>query len=319
MITRTRASVAGMAAIAVTSFLYMNRLGLQVDGLASVRTASMAVSDTNGLVVGSRVLLRGVPIGHVTTITSSSDHIEVALTYNSDYHIPTNSRFRLDNLSALGETYISVLPTSNSGPYLRDNSTIADANVTVPTTIKELSARLTRMLEQVDPNRIGEIFRTLDVALPDDAEVVGDLSRAGSLLAATVLHQSDKLTTLLSTMQPLLMDSSWMGPDLAGTTPELDGFGRDFKDMLNGLHFAVTFGPLRDAIKHGAGPLIAELQVFLDKTSADLNTLGVDILPAARSGAAAIRTVDVGRLLDNALASTSSGDSVTVHLRAPGK
>jgi hypothetical protein len=30
-------------------------------------------------------------------------------------------------------------------------------------------------------------------------------------------------------------------------------------------------------------------------------------------------TVDVGRLLDNALASTGSGDAITVHLRPPGR
>jgi len=106
---------------------------------------------------------------------------------------------------------------------------------------------------------------------------------------------------------------------MTGTTPILAAFGREFSDLIDGLHFAVVFGPMRDGINNGAGPFIDQLQTFLDKASTDLHTLGADILPAARSSAAAIRTVDVGRLLDNALAATASGNSIAVHIHPPGR
>lgn len=320
MITRTRASVVGMAAIAFASFLYMDHLGLQTGAFEHRRTATMSVVDTNGLLAGSKVLLRGVEIGRITGVASSAEDVQVSLDYDDSYRIPVDSSFRVDNLSALGETYLAVLPENESGPFLDDNAVIDTAKVTVPTTFKELSERLTRLLEQVDPQHIQEIFTEMDIALPDDVRVLGNLNRAGELLATAITQQADNLSTLMNTVQPLLLDSSTVPGDLSGTTPELRGFGEGFNELIDRIYFAMKVSPLRDAVKFGAKPFLSEgLQPFLDKSASDLNTLGVDLLPAARSATAAMSTVDVGQLLDNAMAATASGDAVTVHIRPPGR
>ncbi|MEV5835936.1 MlaD family protein [Nocardia sp. NPDC052112] len=319
MNTKTTMSVLGMAALATASLLYLGRIGLETEAFADVRTATMAVPDTNGLVIGSRVLLRGVPIGHVTAVHSSAEKIDIAWNYDSEYRIPVNSRFRVDNLSALGESYLAVIPATASGPYLGDAATIPAAQVVVPTTFKELSARLTKMLEQVEPQRIQEIFQTMDVALPEDAWVLGDLSHAGELLAGALTHQSGNLTTLLTSMQPLLLETGSVPGDLAAATPIVAAFGDGFRGVLGGIYFAASFGPLKDGIENGAAPLIDQLQVFLDKNSGDLNTLGVDLLPGVRAGAASMATVNIGQFLDNALASTTPGDGITMHIRPPGR
>ncbi|AHH19869.1 Mce family protein MceF [Nocardia nova SH22a] len=318
MSLKTVASIAGMAVIAAASFAYLDHIGLDTGALRHVRTAAMSVPDTNGLVVGSRVLLRGVAIGHVTGVGATPGQAEISWNYEDGYRIPADSRFRVDNLSALGEAYLSVLPATAAGPYLADGATVPAAHVVVPTTFQELSARLTRMLEQVEPDRIRDIFSTVDVALPDDPWVLDDLSRAGELLARTLTHRSGDLTRLLTALQPLLQRSGTVPGDLAGATPQLADFGSGFTDVLGGVHFAASFGPLT-SIEDGAAPLIDQLQKFLDKSSGDLQTLGVDLLPGVRAGAAAMSTVDIGRFLDNALAATASGDAVTIHLRPPGR
>ncbi|MGY4103757.1 MlaD family protein [Nocardia sp. R16R-3T] len=319
ILTKTRISVAGMAALAAASFLYIDHLGLEIGVVEHVRTASMAVPDTNGLVVGSGVLMRGVQIGHVTAITSSADGVSVAMKYDDGYQFPADSRFRVDNLSALGEAYVSVTPDTESGPYLANHATIKPVDVVVPTTFKELSARLTRMLEQIDPDKIGDIFHELNVSLPDDTQVLGNLNHAGELLATMITNQADSLTTLFNAMQPLLERSGKVPADLVNTTPNIAEFGRTFAQLLNALRFAQVRGPLTVGIRDGASPVIDNLQRFLDKNATDLHTLGVDLLPGVRAGAAAMSTVNVGTLLDNALAATDSGDSLTIHLRIPGR
>ncbi|MBC2639487.1 MULTISPECIES: MlaD family protein [unclassified Rhodococcus (in: high G+C Gram-positive bacteria)] len=319
MTVKTQLSIVGMVVIAVLSFLYMGRAGLHVSRFDDVRTATLDVPDTNGLVVGSRVLLRGVAIGHISDMTTSADHIEVAWNYENGRSIPADSAFRVDNLSALGEPYLAVLPSSNAGPYLEDGATVPASQVVVPTTFKELSERLTRLLEQVDPERVQSIFDTIDVALPDDFAVLNNLNRAGELLAATLSQQSDTLTTLFDTLQPLLMDSATVPEGFRGTTPIVAEFGSGFHDVLGGIRFATEKGPLRDGIANGASPFIGELQTFLDHTAPDLQVIGVNLLPSVQAGAAAMRTVDVGRLLDNVMAATTSGDALTVHLSPSGR
>ncbi|MVU80774.1 MCE family protein [Nocardia sp. ET3-3] len=319
MISRTKISVLAMAGMAAASFFYMDRLGLQTAPLEHVKTASLNVPDTNGLVVGSRVLMRGIPIGHITGVGSSADGVKVSWDYDKSYQIPATSTFRLDNLSALGESYLAILPTTESGPYLGDHAAIEQAQVSVPTSFQELSKRFTLMLRQVDPDRVREIFETMNIALPDDAQVLGNLNHAGELLASAVTNQADNLTKFFNAMQPLLLMSSSVPGDLAGTTPTILPFGTEFGDLFNHFYWGVNFGPLPVGIQDGAGPLLDQLQAFLDKTAKDLNILGVDLLPGVRAGAAAMQTVPIPQLLDSALAATDSGDSVTVHVRTPGR
>ncbi|MET8430464.1 MlaD family protein [Nocardia sp. NPDC004860] len=314
---KTLFSVAGMLVISALSFAYLDHIGLNTAALEHSRTATMAVPDTNGLVVGSRVLLRGVAIGNVTAIRARAGQAEIAWRYDDSQRIPSNSRFRVDNLSALGEAYVAVLPTEAAGPYLADGATVPPSQVAVPTSFQELSTRLTKMLEQVDPAHIREIFQTIDTALPDDSWVLGDLSRAGELLAKTLTTQSGNLTQLLTKLQPLLQNTGSVPADLGQAAPILTAFGSGFNNVLSGIYSAASFGPLT-SIEDGAAPLIDQLQQFLDKSSGDLHKLGVDLLPSVRAGAEALATVNIGQFLDNALAAADSGDAITIHVRQPG-
>ncbi|WP_040801067.1 MlaD family protein, partial [Nocardia higoensis] len=239
---KTPLSVLGMVAIAASSLVYLGRIGLEHDAFGEVRTASMVIPETNGLVAGSRVLVRGVAVGHVTAVHASAAGITVDWNYDGETGIPADSRYRVDNLSALGEAYLSVLPQTSTGPYLEDGAEIPAEKVSVPTTFDELSQRLTTMLEQVEPEQIRAIFATVDVALPEDPWVLGDLSRAGELLAGTLLQQSGNLTDLFNAVQPVLRQTGTVPGDLAAAAPLLTDFGEGFRGTLAGIYFAASFG-----------------------------------------------------------------------------
>ncbi|WP_433598265.1 MlaD family protein [Nocardia sp. CA-135953] len=319
MINRTVASVVGMALISGGSFAYMHHLGMPMSALQDLDTVSMSLPDTNGVVVGSPVLLRGVHIGDVSKVVSSVGRIQIEWNFDKKYRVPLDSNYRVDNLSALGETYIAVIPSSEAGPYLADHSVIDTDKVIVPTTIKELSARLTRLLEEVDPNRVGEILHEMDVALPEDAQVLGNLNRAGQLLASMITKQSGAFTKLLSVIQPMLQDSSWVPPDLVGAGRHAPQLGRRLSDLWDGFVDAKYSEPIVPANRDGVVPFVQEIQKFTDENATDLHTLGVDLLPAAQAGAASLKTIDTGRLLDEALAAVDSGNSVTLRVKTPGR
>ncbi|WP_330254962.1 MlaD family protein [Nocardia sp. NBC_00565] len=313
---RTGISITGLLAIAASAVLYMNQLGLGVGVSERPQSATMVVPDTNGLVIGSKVLLRGISIGEVASMTATADGVEIAWNYRKDYRIPVQSRFRIDSLSALGEAYVAVLPTSESGPYLGDHARIPAAAITVPATIQDLSARLTRLLDQIQPEQVRDILKELDTALPNEGLVLVDLSRAWSLFADMTLDRADDLTTVLTKFQALLADSSWVAPGLAGSTEILRKFGQDMGSWLNNAVVTTDVAPLPEGIADGTGPFIDQLQRFLDKVAPDLKILGVAVLPSVRAAAAAMQTVDIATLLDNAIAD-SAGGSVTVHVSVP--
>lgn len=314
----TTISVIAMIAIAAGSFYYMDRLGLNIGAGRHVSKAEVEVPDTSGLMVGSRVLLRGVEIGHITDVSTGIDKAKIGWNYDRSYKIPEDSLFRIDNLSALGEPFLSIAPQTAEGPYLPDGGAIPSSQVTVPTTFKELSEKLTKLLEQVAPGEVQGIFNTLDVALPDDHQVLGDLNRAGRLLASTITEQSSGLRVLLQTLQPILLDSRTIPGDLRDTSPNAEQLATSFNDMISTVKFAMQhLVPLKAGIAEGASPFLTEVQSFLDKSAGDLQNLGVDLMPSVQAGAAALRTVDIEGLLDNALAAAGTGEAITVHVRPP--
>ncbi|MCF8602081.1 MlaD family protein [Gordonia sp. HY442] len=318
MITKTRLSVLGMVAILVLSVLYIFDVGLHIKTIGA-RYASITVQDTNGILVGSRVLLRGIEIGHVTDISQTPQGAKLTWDYKDSQKIPVESNYRVDNLSALGEAYVAVLPTTESGPYLKDHASIESDRVRHASTFKDMSKQVTEVLTQVDPKQVKNVFYQLNAGLPDDIEVLGDLNRVGKLLTNEMLRNEDSLRTLLSTMQPLLMQSSRLPGDIARLTPNIRDFGKMFAYLEDGVKDAIDWsGPMFTGINEGATPLVAMLQEFLDRNSGELKIIGENLLPVTSAGAAAMRTVDTGKFLDTLIAATNNG-GLAVRIPAGGR
>ena len=87
---------------------YIASLGVRIGPPSHRTNISMKVADINSLVVGSNVLLRGVQVGKVSNIETSIDGATVDFYIDGQFHVPVDSDVRLENLSALGETYIGL-------------------------------------------------------------------------------------------------------------------------------------------------------------------------------------------------------------------
>src|SRR5215471_16617660 len=112
MMFKRLAGFAVFAAMIVAFLLYVSSLGIRV-GVPDNRTRlSMEVPDINNLVVDSNVLLRGVAVGKITAIESSTSNATVHFYIDGQYKVPVDSAIRLENLSALGESYVELEPRS---------------------------------------------------------------------------------------------------------------------------------------------------------------------------------------------------------------
>ncbi|OZC63669.1 hypothetical protein CH306_25870 [Rhodococcus sp. 15-725-2-2b] len=315
MTMRTVYSMLAMLMVSLGSLVYMTSVGLPID-FESERRASMTIEATNGLVVGSRVLLRGVDIGTVTAIEPNADAVRVEWKYKAKYRLPVDSDFRVDTLSALSESYVGVLPAADLGPYLGDDAVIDSARVTVPSTINDLSEHLTRLLNQLDTEQIRSILGELEIGLPSGSGTIDTIERAGAITAAMLEDTTAPLSEVLVNAQSMLVDSSFIPPGLSGTAGHIVDFGRGFDGTMSAAVLLTNFSPLPDSLVLGTGPLIGNLQAFLDRSAADIKILAVDSLPAAQSAAQSMRTVNLSALLDGALAPIGEDGVVTVNIGA---
>ena len=132
----------------------------------------MDVPDVNGLVVDSNVLLRGAPVGKVSGMRTSLQASTIDFYVDGQYRIPDDTEVRLENLSALGESYIEFVPRSDAGQTFQDGQRISTKSVTQQPSVSELTTSVVRVLNQLDPDAVKRIIGEADAALPDPNAVL---------------------------------------------------------------------------------------------------------------------------------------------------
>lgn len=302
-----------MTAFGIT---YIGALGVRV-GLPADRTdLSMSVADVNGLAVGSKVLLRGVPIGRVSHITSSVDGATVDFYIADKFQVPVDSDIRLENLSALGETYISLAPRSVGGATLRTGQRIAAEAITQPPSISELATSVVRVLDQLDPAALERITAELDTALPDANSVLPNLARTSRLLRNTAADMNGRGSELLDNFQTLLANADWVGPVLANLSFQINDYSPKLRELFSTFPPLIAVGAPEPLVKFNA--FLARIQKLLDDHGGDFGVIGDNFLPHMKGIAGSLMNFDTGQMLANVLASVPEDGAVTLHVQVPG-
>jgi phospholipid/cholesterol/gamma-HCH transport system substrate-binding protein len=305
-------SFLAFGAIIVFVLGYFATLGLRVNPPSDRTNLSMNVPDTNGLVVGSNVLLRGVPVGKVTGTSASIQVATVDFYVEGQYRIPVDTEVRLENLSALGESYVGLVPHSNDGQVLRNGQRISTERIIQPPSISELATSITRVLDQMDPGALKRVISEADTALPDPTTVLPNLSRASILLNNTVDEMNGRGRLLLGNFQTLLANAEWVNPILTGITPQVREIGKGIQDYFK--HIPIIMHRGEPGNVSNLNKLVARVQNLLDDRGGDLKVLGEAFQPKLNAIAASLMNFDTGQLLDNFLQAVPADGTITLRV-----
>ncbi|MBM7368843.1 MlaD family protein [Gordonia hydrophobica] len=304
-----------MVVVMILSVWYMFTIGLSVTKSANTNSIVMNIPKTNGLQDGSRVLLRGIEVGYVTDVKPSLDGVEVTWNFKKDYKIPRESTYRVDNLSALGETYLGVFPEVDRGPWLSDGSVLDTTQVAVPTTVDELSERVTRLMNQVDVAAVSGLIDEVNTGLAPDGTTITNLARGSRLLQNTFLSTRPDFETVLDKMQVLFKDGSTVSAALRAAGPPARPFGSNFAEVLGGFGKVVVVTGLPETLDHQIGDFLKNLEAFLAKASPDLKILGDATLPAVIAATDKLKMVDLSELMQTALRTAGRGDGLVLGVK----
>lgn len=315
MIAKGGLSFISFVVMVMLAFGYFRSMGVSLTPPPERTRISMQVHDISGLVIGSSVQLRGVPIGEVNGITTSVSDATVNFYIDSRYKIPADSDIRLENLSALGEAYIEFVPRSEGGPILKDGQRLATEAITQPLSISELATTVVRVLNQFDPGALQRIVAEADTALPNPTAVLPNLSRAATLLRDTATSMHGKGRDLLDNFQVLLRNAQWVGPVLAYNTPWLTRMGHDFAALNDAAVVLHDRGAPQTL--HNLSHLVGRLEHFLDHSGGDIKVLMQSMLPYLNDMSGALMNLDTAQVLHNVLASVPEEGAITLHVTIP--
>lgn len=295
---------------------YIGFLGVRIGPPSHRINISMQVADANSLVVGSNVLLRGAPAGKVTNITAAVDGATIDFYIGDRFHVPADSDVRLENLSALGESYIELVPRTQGGPMLHNGQRIATESISQPPSISELAKSVVRVLNQLDPGALERIVGEADVALPKANSVLPNLSHASSLLRNTAADMRGRGRELLDNLQTLLGKAGWLGPLLAELTPMVENLNPHIRSVLSTIPLEVDAGA--PAMDIAFDKYLGRIQKLLDNNGGDLKVLGEAFTPHVKRIAGALLNFDTGQILANVLDGLPADGAITLHVAITG-
>jgi phospholipid/cholesterol/gamma-HCH transport system substrate-binding protein len=313
---RATAVFVAFAAMIAAFLVYVVQLGVRVAPPEKRTNLAMDVADVNNLVAGSNVLLRGVPVGKVDRIDTSISTATVHFYIDNKYTVPADSSVRLENLSALGESYLELVPQHAGGPAFVDGQHVAAESIVAPKSISELGATVVRTLKELDPGQLQNVINQADAALPDPYTVLPNLERAGKVLHNTTTGLNGQGRRALENLQSLLEHAGFVGSLLAQPAPSLKELGPQIAKMWNaGLDFT-----LRNDMPGSVyvfGKFMQRLQQFLDDRGPDLRVMMEPLTPNVQAIASALSNVDTSQILTNLLAATPPDGAIELHVALP--
>ncbi|GAD82967.1 MULTISPECIES: MlaD family protein [Nocardia] len=304
----------GLSLVAIMSVLilgvgYLTFGVLRIDVFSDSINVTLRVPQAGSLLVGSPILLRGVRVGEIASIEKAERGVEMQLALESRYRIPATGTATVEDLSGLGEPYIEFVPKNGAGPYLTDGQRLDAVQVILPRSIPDVAQTVTGLLEQLNPQAISNIVKTLDQALTGTDTVMPRLAASTTLLSETILSRSPAIRSILVDLQTMGADMAWAGPGMAAAGPLWDEAGMWGALIADSIARLARIGTMPDDYLQGNGvvPFLGEVTEYLSRIGPDLQELAPAVQPLADSAAMSMPQIDISDLIARALSAT--GDS----------
>lgn len=315
MLKATAAFVA-FAAMMAGFVLYVANLGVHVRPPQDRTNLVMQVADVNNLLVGSNVLLRGVPVGKVDRIDTSLSNATIHFFIDNQFKVSADSMVRLENLSALGESYIELEPRKSGGPTFQDGQLIGSESIIAPRSISQLGVSVVRVLNQLDPGQLENVVNEADEAMPDPYTVLPNLERASQVLDNTTAGLHGQGRQALENLQSLLEHAGFVGSLLVDAAPTVKALGPAIRGIWNNgtKIMLVTDAPGSVYI---FGKFLQRIQTLLDDRGSDIRVLTEPLTPNVQAIASALGNIDSSQILSNLLAAVPPDGAINLHVSLP--
>ncbi len=238
-------------------------------------------SQSGGIFTDAEVTYRGVGVGRVANMKLTRSGVDVVLAIDKSWNrIPADTLAQVADKSAVGEQYVDLQPQTDSGPYLHEGSTIANADTSVPVSTTELLTNLDNLVNSVPQGDLRTVVSEFGTAFQGTGRSLGQIIDTSTSFIHTA-NRNFGVTTAL------IRDSNVVLRTQADKGSAIRAFSRNLA-----LFSGVLAGHDRD------------LRVLIDNGSATANELRTFLVQ---------NRVDLGQLINNLL---TTGEIQVRHLHA---
>jgi phospholipid/cholesterol/gamma-HCH transport system substrate-binding protein len=274
---RIRLQVTAFIVIALVGISYVSvrYVGLQRLVGASGYTVHLELADSGGIFSNAEVTYRGVTVGRVGSLELSATGVVANLHITSSRHIPADLKAVVADRSAIGEQYVDLRPNADSGPYLKDGTTIPRSVTTIPPPVDQLLYNVDSLSESIPTKSLNTVINELSSAVQNSGQSLQVLlDAAGELFPAAdkdFTNQAqliDSSATVLATQQQESASIKSFSANLALIASQLRSSDPDLRKLIStATPAAQQVNGLISDIGSSASVLISNLlttsQIFL--------------------------------------------------------
>ena len=262
-------AVVGVIAVVYTAMRYA---GIGSSALNPGYSVSMNLATSGGLFTNSEVAYRGVTVGKVTAMHLTASGLEVDMHIDSSApKIPLKLTASVADRSAVGEQYVDLVPTSDSGPYLAQGSVIPQSETSTPLPTQDLLSNLDALATSVPTDALRTTVDELDNAFNGTGGSLQKLLDSVADFTQTAQTQLPQTTQLLGTSETVLNTQNAEGGALIS-----------FSDSLNTLSAQLkTSDPQIRTLIANVPPAATQVTYLLNETGPALSSVIANLLTTA--------------------------------------
>ena len=178
-------------------------------GMAFTPSYTLRLKATSAGVLKQRasVLMAGVPVGSISGIELAPDGhmVTVALQIEKRYQIHNDARFAIEQSGFLGDQYVTIIPTDNAGPLLKDGDVVTAEQ---PFDLQEVARSAQGFIKRIDDTayRLNEMIQDIHEKALNNQTLTNLAASIESLnkISKEALGTVDNLNSLIHTNGPAI-------------------------------------------------------------------------------------------------------------------
>ena len=194
-------TIVALAAVAAIALHFINLPAMFGVGRYTV---TMELPRSGGLYESGNVTYRGTKVGRVESVHLTDTGVEAVLSLQSGIDIPSDLKAEVHSQSAVGESYVLLLPRNGTSAPLKNGDVITLADSSVPPDVNALLAAANTGLQAIPRHDLETVIDEAYTAVGGLGPELSRVIEGASTLAIDARKNLDPLTTLIDKADPVL-------------------------------------------------------------------------------------------------------------------
>jgi phospholipid/cholesterol/gamma-HCH transport system substrate-binding protein len=184
-------------------------------------TVKMDLPQSGGLYQTGNVTYRGTEVGRVQSVHLTNAGVEAVLSLKSGIRIPSDLKAEVHSQSAVGESYVELLPRNGTSPPLKNGDVIPLTDTSVPPDINTLLSAANTALQAIPHDNLKTVIDESYTAVGGLGPELSRIIKGGSNLSIDARKNLDPLVALIEQWQPVANSQIQTSDAIAGWASHL--------------------------------------------------------------------------------------------------